>query len=200
MRARPSAKRVTPRLIASLRFGRVDVVALAATISGAVVALAGVGVTGWGITQQRKSAKELAASQQEHERQLASGARLFEKRSDLYERLIGVLHRWMEQVHATEPFFRMANEPEPPEEPSVDEQRELNRVLRTFASKAVADAYEEFVKAVRSFFYDAMALRAAREALGDARENWEQVEASRSKVRADLAKIERLVSDELASL
>jgi hypothetical protein len=42
--------------------------------------------------------------------------------------------------------LKFANDPEPPEEPSPDEQRDLNRVLRTFGSKAVADAYEEFVR------------------------------------------------------
>ena len=56
-----------------------DAVALAATIGGSVVALAGVGATAWGIKQQRESAKELEESRQEHERQLASGARFYKK-------------------------------------------------------------------------------------------------------------------------
>lgn len=177
-----------------------DAVALAATVGGSVVALGGVSVTAWGIWQQRESAKELAASQQAHERQLASGARLFEKRADLYEGMIGVLQRWSDQVEATEPIFRMANEPEPPKEPSVEEQRDLNRVLRTFGSREVADAYDEFVKAVKSFFYSAMTLRATREQRGDAQLPWEQMEREREKVREGLREIERLVSDELAAL
>ena len=64
-----------------------DGVALAATIGGSVVALAGVGATAWGIKQQRESAKELEASRQTHERLLASGERLFEKRSAVYEEM-----------------------------------------------------------------------------------------------------------------
>jgi hypothetical protein len=92
-----------------------------------------------------------------------------------------------------------ADDPEPPKEPSVDEQRE--RVLRTYGSKPVGDAYDEFAEAVRSFFYDAMGLRETREVnRPDIAEPWEGVEASRSTVRAALAKIERLVSDELAAL
>jgi hypothetical protein len=59
----------------------VDAVALAATIGGSVVALAGVGATAWGAKQQRESAKELEESRQEHERQLASGARFSKKLS-----------------------------------------------------------------------------------------------------------------------
>jgi hypothetical protein len=177
-----------------------DPVALAATIGGSLVGLAGVSATAWGAKQQRESATELETSRQTHEQRMASGARLFEKRSDVYERMIGVLHRWTEQVHSTEPILKMANDPEPPEEPSADEQRDLLRVLRTFGSQPVADAYEEFVKAVRSFFYDAMTLRTIRESRGDAKEPWERVEASRQTVRDELQAIERLVSEELASL
>src|SRR5205807_1051348 len=101
-RARPSAGRMTS---VSLRrtIGRMDAVALAATLGGSVVALAGVGATAWGIKQQRESAKELDASRQTHERLLASGARLFEKRSSVYEQMVGMLRRWREEVAGTEP-------------------------------------------------------------------------------------------------
>jgi hypothetical protein len=40
-----------------------DTVALAATLGGTAVGLAGVGVTGWSVWLQRKQALELAASQ-----------------------------------------------------------------------------------------------------------------------------------------
>jgi hypothetical protein len=174
-------------------------VALAATIGGSVVALAGVGATVWGAKQQRDSTRELAVSQHAHERELASGARLFEKRSAVYERTLGFVQRWSEQVDRTEPILQWANEPELPQGPSVDEQRALNAVLRTFGSKAVGDAYDEFAKSVRDFFVHAATMRTLREqnALNLPKE---QLEETRTKVRADLAKIERLVSDELASL
>ena len=123
-----------------------DAVALAATLGGSVVALAGVGATAWGIKQQRESAKELDASRQTHERLLASGARLFEKRSSVYEQMVGMLRRWREEVAGTEPsIFSLAGAP-PAEPPSPDEQRALNAELRTFGSKDVADAYDEFMK------------------------------------------------------
>jgi hypothetical protein len=176
-----------------------DAVALAATIGGSAVALAGVGATVWGAKQQRESVRELAASQQAHERQLASGARLFERRSAVYERLIGVLQRWVEQVDRTEPILRWANEPEPPEQPSADEQRALNTVLRTFGSPAVADAYDDCVKSVRDFFIQAATMRTLREQQAPNLQ-WEQLEQARTKVRADVATIERRVSNELAGL
>ena len=176
-----------------------DAVALAATISGGVVALAGVCVTAWGIRQQSESAKELAAQQQAHERGLASGARLFEKRSAVYEQMIGVLHRWTELVDRTEPVMTIVNEPEPPEEPSVEEQRALNAVLRTFGSPAVANAYDDFVKTMRGFFGSVGSFRAARQQ-GATVTPWRELHDSREKVHAELKKMELLVSDELASL
>jgi hypothetical protein len=174
-------------------------VALAATIGGSVVALAGVGVSGWGIKQQREAAQELEDSRQTHERALASGARLFEKRSDVYERMVGVLRRWAEQAERTEPILQWANEPSAPEQPSADEQRALETVLRTFGSEAVADAYEKLAKSLRDFFLQANTLRAMREQRA-VELPWQAVEELRTKVRAELASIERLVSDELASL
>jgi hypothetical protein len=177
----------------------VDAVALAATIGGSVVALAGVGATAWGIKQQRQSAKELEASRQTHERLLASGARLFEKRSSVYEQMIGMLRRWLEEVAATEPsIFSLAGAPLA-EPPSPDEQRAMNAKLRTFGSKEVADAYDEFMRSMLEFNAWALQVHTATE-IQAAQVPREQLEAARKTVHADLATIERLVSDELATL
>ena len=75
-----------------------DSVAFAATIGGSVVALAGVEATAWSVSQQRKSAQELAAAQHEHERRLARGARLFERRVAVYEELLVFLTTVYEEV------------------------------------------------------------------------------------------------------
>jgi hypothetical protein len=177
----------------------VDAVALAATIGGSAVGLAGVGVTAWSIRQQRASAKELAALQHGHERDLARGARLFERRSVVYEGLLTILQLWMERVEATEPILRMAGEPEPPDPPSPDELRVMNARLRTFGSPAVADAYEAFMDAIRGFWGYVMSLRMTRDQ-GGANLPWQELQDARAKVREALSKLERLVSDELASL
>jgi hypothetical protein len=176
-----------------------DAVALAATVGGSVVALAGVGVTAWGAKQQRASAKELAEAQQAHERKLASGGRLFERRAAVYERMEGVMHRLAERVEATEPILRMSGDPEPPEPPTPDEQRAMQTPLRTFGSKAVADAYGTFMQSVLAFFVQATTLRAAREARGAVEEPWREVEDARAKVRANVETVERLVREDLAS-
>jgi hypothetical protein len=177
-----------------------DAVALAATVGGSVVALAGVGATAWGIKQQRESAKELEASRQTHERLLASGERLFEKRSSVYEQMVGMLRGWLEAVEATEPsIFSLAGAPQLPEPPSPDEQRALNAKLRTFGSKDVADAYDELAISMFEFSAWALQVRTAIDVQA-AQVPREQLEAARKTVRAHVATIERLVSDELATL
>jgi hypothetical protein len=82
----------------------VDTVALAATIGGSVVGLAGVAATAWAAWTQRASARELAVEEHEHERDLARGARLFEKRATVYESMNDFLLVWMQRVDATEPI------------------------------------------------------------------------------------------------
>jgi len=177
----------------------VDAVALAATIGGSVVALAGVGATAWGIKQQRESAKELEASRQTHERLLASGERLFEKRSAVYEDMVGLLRLLWEEVVATAPQLTIAGAPPVPEGPSPDERRAMNKKLHTFGSKDVADAYEEFVTSVVGFHLVASTLPASQEIPG-ADLIWKQLDNMRNALRDDRAAIELLVSDELASL
>jgi hypothetical protein len=130
---------------------RVDSVALAATIGGSVVALAGVGATAWGIKQQREAAKELEASRQAHERLLASGARLFEKRSAVYENMVGLLRRSSPELVAAGPLMNIAGEQQLPEPPSLDERRALMVKLRTFGSTEVGDAYDELVNSMDEF-------------------------------------------------
>lgn len=176
-----------------------DAVALAATIGGSIVALAGVGATAWGIKQQRESAKELEASRQTHERLLASGERLFEKRSAVYEEMVGLLRLLWEEVVATAPQLTIAGAPPVPEGPSSDERRAMNAKLHTFGSKDVADAYEEFVTSVVGFHLVASPLRTSHEIPG-ADVLWTQLDEMRNAMRDDLATIELLVSNELASL
>jgi hypothetical protein len=64
-------------------------VALAAAIGGSVVGVAGVAASAWSNWLQHVSTRELASRQHEHERQLARGARLFERRAPVYEEICG---------------------------------------------------------------------------------------------------------------
>jgi hypothetical protein len=179
----------------------VDSVALAATIGGSVVALAGVGATAWGIKQQRDSAKELEDSRQTHERLLASGERLFEKRSAVYEKMVGLLRQWSPELVAAAPLLNIAlGEGQLPEPPSLDERRALMVKLRTFGPTEVGDAYDEFVNSMDEFHALRWMLSTTSEIPVPDQAARNELEVLRSKALADLAKVERLVSDELASL
>jgi hypothetical protein len=181
-----------------------DEVALAATIGGSLVGLAGIGATAWSSWQQRESAKELAAAQQKHERQLASGARLFDRRAAVYEDMLRFLNVWMERVDATEKMMTFEGEPEPPEPPGPEEWRGMYAKLRTYGSKAVAEGYDAFSEAVVDFFIARVpATRTVRETGTDPEEAvriHRQLEDARRKVREALNALERLVSEELAAL
>ena len=116
-----------------------------------------------GDQQQRESAKELEASRQTHERLLANGAHLFEKRSSVYEQMVGMLRRWLEEVAATEPSIFSLASASAARVTELDEQRAMNAKLRTFGSKEVADAYDEFMRSMLEFNALAVQVRTAIE-------------------------------------
>jgi hypothetical protein len=179
----------------------VDAVALAATIGGSVVALAGVGATAWGAKQQRESAKELEESRQEHERQLASGARYSEKLSAIYADMFGLTRRWRPELAAAEPLTRLfAGEVQLPEAPSMDEQNAFGQKLGLFGSEEVGYAYDEFVESLNDFHEWKGTLSATSEMIPGSDEDWNKFEVLRRKALADLAKVEQLARDELRKL
>lgn len=179
-----------------------DPVALAATIGGSVMGLAGVGATVWGSSQQRKSAKELASLQHGHERELARGGRLYERRAPVYEQTLTLLNLWMERVDSTERAWESSSDPKPPELPDPVEWRKMQAQLGTHGSPAVSDAYREFSEAIRAFYERVNELRMLRagHAEGSASDAAVRMQDARQNVREMLRKLERLVSDELAGL
>jgi hypothetical protein len=181
----------------------VDAVALAATIGGSVVALAGVGATAWGAKQQRESAKELEDSRQEHERQLASGERYYEKLSAIYGDMFGLTRRWLPELVAAAPLTRLrlfAGELQLPEPPSIDEQKVFAEKLGLFGSTKVGHTYDEFVTSLKDFHAWKGTLTATSELIPGSDEDWNKFEVLRSKALADLEKVEQLARDELREL
>jgi hypothetical protein len=180
-----------------------DSVALAATIGGSVVGLTGVAATAWSSWLQHDSAKELASTQHEHERELARGARLYERRATVYEQTLTLLYVWMDRVDLTERLWESAGDPKPPELPNLDEWRKMQARLATHGSLAVSDAYREFWESGITAFYARVAeMRMIREghAEGVLAEAAQRMEDARRHVRELMRKLERLVSDELAAL
>jgi hypothetical protein len=181
----------------------VNSVAIVATIGGVVVGVASIVGNCYIAWLQRRQSVELAEKTHLHERELARGARLFERRASVYEEMLKLLYPWMERVYATERFMTFSGEDEPPEPPDKDEWQGMLVRLRTFGSVAVADAFEAFGNAVGDFYSQVPIWRSAREQSDDRdeiRSAFEALEAARTNVRVELGALERLVSQELESL
>jgi hypothetical protein len=105
------------------------------------VAIAGYGFAEWRSRGDRDAARKVAETTHRHERELARGARLYERRAQVYESMMRVVQPAMENVEARNPIITFSNTPPPPPEPSLDEQRELQIQLRTHGSKEIGDAF-----------------------------------------------------------
>jgi hypothetical protein len=85
----------------------VDAVALAATIGGSLVAVAGIGGNVYIARLQRRTEVKLAEDRQQHERDLARGQRLYERRAPVYESTVaGGLQLLSGPTHAGHHPFR----------------------------------------------------------------------------------------------
>jgi hypothetical protein len=183
----------------------VDTVALAATIGGSLVGLAGVGATAWSSWLQRKSATELAVRQQEHERQLARGAHLFERRAAAYEEMLRLAYVWEERVSTAEAAIR-AEPPnlaaaDLPDLPTPEEMLALLARFGTVSSEAVQVAFQGFLLRVALFRGEA---RRAQNVMahggGDAEKELAASQETARKLHTSRHELQRLVSDELTGL
>ena len=114
--------------------------------------------------------------------------------------MFGLTRRWRPELVAAEPLTRLfAGEVQLPEPPSIDEQNAFAEKLGLFGSTEVGDAYDEFVNSMDEFHALKWMLSTTSE-IPVPDQAWNELEVLRSKALADLAKVERLMSDELASL
>jgi hypothetical protein len=180
----------------------VDSVALAATIGGSLVGLAGVGVSAWSNWLQQGTARDLAATQHEHERELARGARLYERRAPIYETTLNFLNLWMERVDMTERLWTSENDPDPPQLPNAEEWRMMLTRLGVHGSPAASDAYRAFADSITAFYERVKELRMLRagHAEGSADDAATRMMEARADVREALLRLTRILSDELAAL
>ena len=185
-----------------IRSHAMDSVALAATIGGSVVGLAGVGVSAWSNWLQQGTARDLASKQHEHERELARSARLFERREPVYEETLLLLRVWMDRVDLTERLYTAPGDPEPPEVPDREKWRAMQARLGALGSPEVSAAYREFWDALEAFYERVKELRMLRQgyAEGEAGAAATRMIEARGTVGDMLQKLERVVSGELAAL
>jgi hypothetical protein len=110
----------------------------------------------------------------------------------------------MERVDATERIVTFVGDPEPPEAPGAEEWRDMQVRLRTNGSTAVGDAYDDFANTIRSFSFEhvprAREIKTKDVEPDEAVRVLEELEEARKAVRERLRTLERLVSEELATL
>lgn len=85
--------------------------ALVGAVTGFVVGVLGVALAAWTSHAERTLRHELAdadrrssESNRQHERQMASDARLFESRKDVYQELVAALFRWRTYLEGISPI------------------------------------------------------------------------------------------------
>lgn len=103
----------------------VNTVAILAVILGPAIGALGL-FFAWLQGQGERSLRlSLAEAQQQHERQLKRGDRLFDKRGDLYVRLLGFLDRQLMRVERTNPLITIGSPQDPPGPEDEREAAEL---------------------------------------------------------------------------
>jgi hypothetical protein len=143
---------------------------------------------------------ELAQKQRDHERELARGDRLYDKRAPVYESVMQIVHAVKENVEATEPIMRFRGEAEPPPYPGPDEFRIVQVKLRTHGSIIVGDAFDDFGAKATSFYLQAGVVKMLRDQHGAIGDEMTKLQSAREQVRDAMRVLEGLVSEELASL
>jgi hypothetical protein len=179
-----------------------EVVAIIGAGSTFAVAVAGYVFSYY--TARRQEAGQLArdAQQREHERELARGARLFDRRAPVYEEMVRFLNVWQDRVEATEPIIEFAGGQATPNPPDFEEWRAMQARLGTYGSVAVAGAYRKYWEAIIAFYKRVDELRMIRNghAEGSLADAGTRVEEARKNVWETLKTLETLVSEELAAL
>jgi hypothetical protein len=177
-----------------------DTIALTATICTAVVGVAGVASNVILAMIRRDQDIALAGKQHSHERELARGDRLYERRAPVYEQLMGIVVTVMEHVEARQSMMEIGRPLDLPAEPSLDDQRAVQVRLRSHGSVEVGDAFQEWFQKVRDFQWYASTYESLREGGGEIGNVGAEMQATREQARAAADKLARLVSEELASL
>jgi hypothetical protein len=173
----------------------VDGVALAATIGGAAVGIAGI-FFGWlSARGERQSAIALAASQHAHERQLARTTRLYDDSRTAYEGLADLILLMGEVVERTHPIIGPL--PDPPARPPDKELRMITARASVIGSQEVMDAADRLARQWQTFLLWADAVTDATQGAASIPEARTQMEDARSVFRARSADFFRMIRSEL---
>jgi hypothetical protein len=143
----------------------------------------------------------LADHQYEHDRRLRSGDRLFEKRGDLYVRLLLFLDRQLLRVERTNPIMTVGGPQEPPEPEDEAETAQLQSEVGVYGSAEAWRLLQELSDSVHDFFVQSWSLDTARSGrTEETATHWEAVQKARERVRELTAKTREQVQREIETL
>jgi len=183
-----------------------DVVALAATIGGSVVAITGVVVTARGARQQRETAKELAEQQRastqelaelqhEHEWRVARESRLHNELRDTYQAVLDLVGAMATRVERTHPILGPVPPPLPM--PMDEDMLRLTAQLARVGSDDVIAALDVVARTYQTFLFDASTLdRVIERPTSGERDARQNVDAARQQFRDAQAGLGRAIRAE----
>jgi hypothetical protein len=169
--------------------------ALAASIGGPVVGIAGV-VFGWlSARGQREHAERLAQDQHEHERALARDVRLNDEAREAYEQLLRMIYIVEAHIDRTNPIIGPAQEP--PAMPPESEMRNITARVSVVGSEAIIEAITKLWEAQRDFWIYSQTLDSLREQTGAPPDAWKRVQDAREEFRARARELEAAIRTEV---
>lgn len=158
--------------------------------------MAGIVFAWWGNEDQRRHAELLAREQHEHERRLARGERLFDRRAEAYEGLLRQLQRALLTVDRTHPI--VGPKPPPPDPPTDEEWGAMLARVAVLGSEELMDAFELFVSKVNQFHIYASTYTRVRDQGASIGDTTKQMERFRVEARQALTATEKRMREELA--
>jgi hypothetical protein len=178
-----------------------DASGIAAAVGGSVVGVAGI-LTAWDASRKERASRLAdAAAERAHARELAHGGRVWAERRSAYQALVAFLLDIMSTVESTHPLitFRAAAQPdaagaadwvpEARQAPDTEEEaqlRDLEAAVLTLGSADLVALVDGFMKARRSFSFQAWSFEQVRAQAGQGeatREAREAMEAKRAELR-----------------
>jgi hypothetical protein len=150
---------------------------------------------------QQDHALALKEGQQSHEHRLRSGDRLFEKRGDLYVRLLGFLERQLLGVERTNPFMTIGPPQDPPGPEDEKEIAQLQAEVGVYGTGEVWQLATDLSNATREFYIASSSLDIARSGrTGETAKHWEDVQNRRQALRDLTNKAREQIQKEIETL
>jgi hypothetical protein len=142
-----------------------------------------------------------SSGQQAHERRLRSGDRVFEKRGDVYVRLLRFLDRQLIRVERTNPFQTIGPPRDPPGPEDDEETLQLQAEVGVYGTPEVWNLALDLSNGMRDFYIASSSLDIARSGqTGETEKHWKEVQQRRQHLRDLTSRTREQVQREIANL